>query len=246
MALAFLTLGSLGSLKPYTALRLKYRVQASLCRSKVRKSVTPQVKLVEADQLMKMHPVVILMAVTFFGFIWGPTGMLLAVPLVAYFKERGARDVLAAAKLLARIQHLSSSLPDAFCSSLGELWTSPPKMETPSSARNNYPKLGCQDAVPLRSSWRESYDSMVLSETEKAPSGALLRQGQWSTRWKDVESKVQSRLSALAVPLQGLTLCLLVLAQEDSQLMSAETQLESAQAVIKVPRTRGIEENYTP
>lgn len=44
------------------------------------------VKLVEADQLMKMHPVVILMAVTFFGFIWGPTGMLLAVPLVAYFK----------------------------------------------------------------------------------------------------------------------------------------------------------------
>lgn len=45
-----------------------------------------EVKLVEADQLMKMHPVVILMAVTFFGFIWGPTGMLLAVPLVAYFK----------------------------------------------------------------------------------------------------------------------------------------------------------------
>ena len=29
---------------------------------------------------------VILMAVTFFGLIWGPTGMLLAVPLVAYFK----------------------------------------------------------------------------------------------------------------------------------------------------------------
>jgi len=45
-----------------------------------------EVKLVEADQLMKMHPVIILMAVTFFGLIWGPTGMLLAVPLVAYFK----------------------------------------------------------------------------------------------------------------------------------------------------------------
>lgn len=45
-----------------------------------------EVKLVEADQLMKMHPVIILLAVTFFGFIWGPTGMLLAVPLVAYFK----------------------------------------------------------------------------------------------------------------------------------------------------------------
>jgi len=45
-----------------------------------------EVKLVEADQLMKMHPVIILLAVTFFGFIWGPTGMLLSVPLVAYIK----------------------------------------------------------------------------------------------------------------------------------------------------------------
>merc|ERR1712194_90785 len=45
-----------------------------------------EVKLVEADQLMKMHPVIILLAVTFFGFIWGPTGMLLSVPLVAYAK----------------------------------------------------------------------------------------------------------------------------------------------------------------
>mmetsp|Transcript_15329 Transcript_15329/g.47940 ORF Transcript_15329/g.47940 Transcript_15329/m.47940 type:complete len:523 (+) Transcript_15329:147-1715(+) len=45
-----------------------------------------EVKLVEADQLMKMHPVIILLAVTFFGFIWGPTGMLLSVPLVAYLK----------------------------------------------------------------------------------------------------------------------------------------------------------------
>ncbi|CAK0822875.1 unnamed protein product, partial [Prorocentrum cordatum] len=45
-----------------------------------------EVKLVEADQLMKMHPVIILLAVTLFGFIWGPTGMLLAVPLVAGVK----------------------------------------------------------------------------------------------------------------------------------------------------------------
>lgn len=45
-----------------------------------------EVKLVEADQLMKMHPVIILLAVTFFGLLWGPTGMLLSVPLVAYLK----------------------------------------------------------------------------------------------------------------------------------------------------------------
>eukprot|EP00434_Breviolum_minutum_P043739 symbB.v1.2.039004.t1/scaffold6289.1/size19347/1 len=35
---------------------------------------------------MKMHPVVTLMAVTFFGFIWGPTGMLLSVPMMTYLK----------------------------------------------------------------------------------------------------------------------------------------------------------------
>eukprot|EP00747_Dinoflagellata_sp_TGD_P067423 gnl/TRDRNA2_/TRDRNA2_155266_c8_seq3.p1 gnl/TRDRNA2_/TRDRNA2_155266_c8~~gnl/TRDRNA2_/TRDRNA2_155266_c8_seq3.p1 ORF type:complete len:605 (+),score=85.13 gnl/TRDRNA2_/TRDRNA2_155266_c8_seq3:40-1815(+) len=45
-----------------------------------------EVKLVEADQLMKMHPVIILLAVACFGYIWGPTGMLLSVPLVAYVK----------------------------------------------------------------------------------------------------------------------------------------------------------------
>eukprot|EP00929_Paragymnodinium_shiwhaense_P040614 TRINITY_DN21181_c0_g1_i2.p1 TRINITY_DN21181_c0_g1~~TRINITY_DN21181_c0_g1_i2.p1 ORF type:complete len:507 (+),score=64.86 TRINITY_DN21181_c0_g1_i2:204-1724(+) len=45
-----------------------------------------EVKLVEADQLMRMHPVIVLLAVAFFGYIWGPTGMLLSVPLVAYLK----------------------------------------------------------------------------------------------------------------------------------------------------------------
>mmetsp|Transcript_11685 Transcript_11685/g.21245 ORF Transcript_11685/g.21245 Transcript_11685/m.21245 type:complete len:232 (+) Transcript_11685:2-697(+) len=45
-----------------------------------------EVKLVEADRLMRMHPVIILMVVAFFGYIWGPTGMLLSVPLVAYIK----------------------------------------------------------------------------------------------------------------------------------------------------------------
>mmetsp|Transcript_15169 Transcript_15169/g.47680 ORF Transcript_15169/g.47680 Transcript_15169/m.47680 type:complete len:262 (+) Transcript_15169:75-860(+) len=45
-----------------------------------------EVKLVEADQLMRLHPVIILLAVAFFGYLWGPTGMLLSVPLVAYLK----------------------------------------------------------------------------------------------------------------------------------------------------------------
>lgn len=45
-----------------------------------------EVKLVEADIVMKMHPVIILLAVAFFGYVWGPTGMLLSVPLAAYLK----------------------------------------------------------------------------------------------------------------------------------------------------------------
>jgi len=45
-----------------------------------------EIKMVESDQLMRMHPVVILVAVTFFGYVWGPTGMLVSVPLMAYVK----------------------------------------------------------------------------------------------------------------------------------------------------------------
>lgn len=45
-----------------------------------------EVKLVENDATMKMHPVVTLLAVTFFGLVWGPTGMLLSVPMMTYVK----------------------------------------------------------------------------------------------------------------------------------------------------------------
>lgn len=53
-----------------------------------------EVKLVENDATMKMHPVITLLAVTFFGFIWGPTGMLLSVPIMAYFKVIVASDLV--------------------------------------------------------------------------------------------------------------------------------------------------------
>jgi len=45
-----------------------------------------EVKMVESDQLMRMHPVIILSAVAFFGFVWGPTGMLVSVPIMGYLK----------------------------------------------------------------------------------------------------------------------------------------------------------------
>merc|ERR1719219_404410 len=45
-----------------------------------------EVKLIESQQDMKMHPVVILFLMSFFGWIWGATGMVLSVPLMAAAK----------------------------------------------------------------------------------------------------------------------------------------------------------------
>mmetsp|Transcript_1163 Transcript_1163/g.2860 ORF Transcript_1163/g.2860 Transcript_1163/m.2860 type:complete len:428 (-) Transcript_1163:90-1373(-) len=53
-----------------------------------------EVLLVEQDAAMKMHPVITLLAFAFFGFIWGPTGMLLSVPLMAYVKAVVLSDVV--------------------------------------------------------------------------------------------------------------------------------------------------------
>uniref|UniRef100_A0A7S1AMR7 AI-2E family transporter n=1 Tax=Noctiluca scintillans TaxID=2966 RepID=A0A7S1AMR7_NOCSC len=43
--------------------------------------------LIGRDDVMRMHPVVVLFCVAFFGWIWGGTGMLLSVPIVAVFKS---------------------------------------------------------------------------------------------------------------------------------------------------------------
>merc|ERR1719235_2017943 len=45
-----------------------------------------EVKLIESDKKMRMHPVMILLSVGIFGYLWGPTGMLLSVPLMALLK----------------------------------------------------------------------------------------------------------------------------------------------------------------
>lgn len=45
-----------------------------------------EIKLIESQQEMRMHPVVILFFVAFFQFFWGATGMLLSVPIVAALK----------------------------------------------------------------------------------------------------------------------------------------------------------------
>lgn len=45
-----------------------------------------EVKLIESDKKLRMHPVMILLSVGVFGHLWGPTGMLLSVPLMALLK----------------------------------------------------------------------------------------------------------------------------------------------------------------
>merc|ERR1719373_1326887 len=45
-----------------------------------------EVKLIESDKKLRMHPVMILVSVGVFGYLWGPTGMLLSVPLMALLK----------------------------------------------------------------------------------------------------------------------------------------------------------------
>merc|ERR1719168_47603 len=45
-----------------------------------------EVKLIESDKKLRMHPVMILLSVGVFGHLWGPTGMLLSVPLIALLK----------------------------------------------------------------------------------------------------------------------------------------------------------------
>merc|ERR1712151_940619 len=45
-----------------------------------------EVKLIESDKKLRMHPVMILLSVSIFGYLWGPTGMLLSVPLMALLK----------------------------------------------------------------------------------------------------------------------------------------------------------------
>mmetsp|Transcript_41241 Transcript_41241/g.113750 ORF Transcript_41241/g.113750 Transcript_41241/m.113750 type:complete len:512 (+) Transcript_41241:180-1715(+) len=45
-----------------------------------------EVKLIESDKKLRMHPVMILLSVGIFGYLWGPTGMLLSVPMMALLK----------------------------------------------------------------------------------------------------------------------------------------------------------------
>lgn len=45
-----------------------------------------EVKIIESDEMMNLHPIWILLGLTYFGFVWGPIGMLLSVPILAMLK----------------------------------------------------------------------------------------------------------------------------------------------------------------
>eukprot|EP00930_Biecheleria_cincta_P008705 TRINITY_DN110240_c0_g1_i1.p1 TRINITY_DN110240_c0_g1~~TRINITY_DN110240_c0_g1_i1.p1 ORF type:complete len:475 (+),score=39.60 TRINITY_DN110240_c0_g1_i1:115-1539(+) len=45
-----------------------------------------EVKLIESDREMSVHPVWVILGLSYFGFIWGPVGMLISVPILAMLK----------------------------------------------------------------------------------------------------------------------------------------------------------------
>lgn len=45
-----------------------------------------EVKMIETDQEMSIHPVWVILGISYFGFIWGPIGMLISVPILAMLK----------------------------------------------------------------------------------------------------------------------------------------------------------------
>eukprot|EP00397_Hematodinium_sp_SG-2012_P032186 GEMP01034247.1.p1 GENE.GEMP01034247.1~~GEMP01034247.1.p1 ORF type:complete len:510 (+),score=78.45 GEMP01034247.1:192-1721(+) len=55
-----------------------------------------EVIVLESDMQLRMHPVVILLCISFFGWAWGPTGMLLSVPIMAAFKALIATSAIPA------------------------------------------------------------------------------------------------------------------------------------------------------
>mmetsp|Transcript_31416 Transcript_31416/g.83619 ORF Transcript_31416/g.83619 Transcript_31416/m.83619 type:complete len:479 (-) Transcript_31416:131-1567(-) len=55
-----------------------------------------EVKLIESDKKLRMHPVMILLSVGIFGHLWGPTGMLISVPLMALLKISLLSDIVPA------------------------------------------------------------------------------------------------------------------------------------------------------
>lgn len=45
-----------------------------------------EVKLIERDREMSIHPVWVILGLSYFGFVWGPIGMLISVPMMALVK----------------------------------------------------------------------------------------------------------------------------------------------------------------
>mmetsp|Transcript_61647 Transcript_61647/g.198588 ORF Transcript_61647/g.198588 Transcript_61647/m.198588 type:complete len:515 (+) Transcript_61647:109-1653(+) len=45
-----------------------------------------EVKLIERDKEMSIHPVWVILGLSYFGFVWGPIGMLISVPMLAMLK----------------------------------------------------------------------------------------------------------------------------------------------------------------
>lgn len=63
-----------------------------------------EVKLIERDREMSIHPVWVIFGLSYFGFIWGPVGMLISVPLLALLKT----SAMSAARLASPKQQAAA------------------------------------------------------------------------------------------------------------------------------------------
>jgi AI-2 transport protein TqsA len=69
-----------------------------------------ELKLVEQDQEMSIHPVWVLLNLNYFGFVWGPIGMLISVPMLALVKSFAISETETSEELAPWFEPLLSCL----------------------------------------------------------------------------------------------------------------------------------------
>jgi len=96
-----------------------------------------EVKLIEMDKEMAIHPVWVIGGLSYFGYIWGPIGMLISVPLLAI-----AKAAAMSANIIFPDEPDVTRLSDVFLACLEgrkvqkHVWQSTPRAEPADSFRS--------------------------------------------------------------------------------------------------------------
>eukprot|EP00927_Polykrikos_kofoidii_P034207 TRINITY_DN29041_c0_g1_i1.p1 TRINITY_DN29041_c0_g1~~TRINITY_DN29041_c0_g1_i1.p1 ORF type:complete len:475 (-),score=69.38 TRINITY_DN29041_c0_g1_i1:206-1630(-) len=93
-----------------------------------------EVKLIERDRHMSIHPVWVILGLSYFGFIWGPIGMMISVPMLAMLKT-----AVMSSRVTIPIDNGLRAIADAFVACLegGRVWEDERKTEEVSKATKN-------------------------------------------------------------------------------------------------------------